>query len=126
TARGVCWSSEAAPALDDNFKPSGTGTGDFSCLITGLDPNTEYHVRAYAENSVGVAYGNEVTFITVIATPSVTTSPVTGITNNTAVSGGTVTYNGGGAIIEKGICWSTSPDPDIQDPRATSSSGTDS
>ena len=78
TARGVCWSTAAGPELDDDFKASGTGTGVFTCSLTGLDPNTEYHVRAYAENSVGIAYGNEITFNTGIAAPSVTTGQVTG------------------------------------------------
>ena len=119
TARGMCWGNEAEPSINDNFKVSGTGQGEFNCEITGLDPNTEYHVRAYAENSVGIAYGNEVTFTTGIAAPTVTTRQVTGITNNTAVCGGTVTYDGGGPITEKGICWSTTPDPDYGDSRIT-------
>lgn len=125
TARGVCWGTAAGPELDDNFKASGTGSGEFTCAITGLDPNTEYHVRAYAENSVGVAYGNEVTFTTGIAPPSVTTGQVSGVTNNTAVCEGTVTYNGGTATVEKGVCWSTSPGPDYEDSRITASSGGD-
>ena len=84
TARGICWSTLDEPALSDNFKASGTGLGEFTCTIDGLNPNTEYHLRAYAENSVGVAYGNEVTFITGTAAPAVTTSSITGITNNSA------------------------------------------
>jgi uncharacterized protein (TIGR02145 family) len=43
--------------------------------------------------------------------PILETSPVTGITINTAVSGGTITDNGGANIIESGICWNTSPEP---------------
>ena len=116
TARGVCWSTGAEPALEDNFKVSGTGSGEFNCTIDGLNPNTEYHVRAYAENSVGVAYGNEVTFTTGIAAPAVTTGQVSGVTNNAAVCGGTVTYNGGDPATEKGICWGLTPDPTIDDP----------
>jgi len=126
TARGVCWSTGAEPALEDNFKVSGTGSGEFNCTIDGLNPNTEYHVRAYAENSVGVAYGNEVTFTTGIAAPAVTTGQVSGVTNNAAVCGGTVTYNGGDPATEKGICWGLTPDPTIDDPgdyHLTASSG---
>lgn len=115
TARGVCWGAEVEPSLDDNFKPSGTGSGQFTCPITGLDPNTEYHVRAYAENSVGIAYGNELTFTTGVAAPTVTTGQVSGITNTAAVCGGTVTYNGGDPATEKGICWSLAPNPTLED-----------
>jgi uncharacterized protein (TIGR02145 family) len=125
TARGICWSTLDEPALSDNFKASGTGLGEFTCTIDGLNPNTEYHLRAYAENSVGVAYGNEVTFITGTAAPAVTTSSITGITNNSATCGGTITYNGGGTITEKGVCWSTSPNPDIQGAHTNVANGTD-
>jgi hypothetical protein len=42
----------------------GSGSGVFTSNITGLSPSTTYFVRAYAENSAGVAYGNEITFST--------------------------------------------------------------
>lgn len=123
TARGICWGTAAMPTLEDNFKASGTGPGEFSCIIDGLDPNTEYYARAYAENSVGVAYGNEVIFTTGIAPPSVTTGQVTGVTDNSAICSGTVTYNGGAPNTEKGICWSNSPDPDLDDSHVSVSTG---
>ena len=125
TARGVCWGTAAMPALEDNFKASGTGSGEFSCIIDGLDPNTEYYARAYAENSVGVAYGNEVIFTTGIAPPSVTTGQVTGVTDNSAICSGTVTYNGGAPNTEKGICWSPLPDPDLDDSHVSVTTGSE-
>lgn len=115
TARGVCWGTVAEPVLSDNFIASGTGTGEFTCSITGLDPYTVYHVRVYAENSVGIAYGNEISFTTSVAAPAVTTGQVTGITNDAAVCSGTVTYNGGTVSIEKGVCWNTTPNPGYED-----------
>ena len=46
-------------------KPSnGTGIGTFTSDMTGLLSGTLYHVRAYATNEAGTAYGNEVTFTT--------------------------------------------------------------
>ena len=125
TARGICWGTVTMPTLSDNFKPSGTGPGKFSCVISELEPNTEYYVRAFAENRVGIAYGNEVTFKTGIATPSVTTGQVTDITLNSAVCAGTVINSGGAPVIEKGICWSQAPDPDLDDSHASVSAGTD-
>ncbi len=62
TARGVCWNTTGSPTLADNFAEDGTGTGPFSSLITGLTANTPYYVRAYATNTSGTAYGDEVTF----------------------------------------------------------------
>ena len=123
TARGICWGTVTMPTLSDNFKPSGTGPGKFSCVLSELEPNTTYYVRAFAENSVGIAYGNEVTFKTGIAAPSVTTGQVTGVTNNSAVCTGTVTYSGGAPILEKGICWSQAPDPDLDDSHVSVSTG---
>jgi len=123
TARGICWGTATGPAIDDHFKASGTGPGEFTCTIDGLTPNTLYFARAYAENSVGIAYGNEVTFTTGTAAPTVTTGQVTGVTANAAVCGGTVTYNGGGTITEKGVCWSKTPDPDLQDSYTNVSTG---
>lgn len=125
TARGICWGTLTGPTLQDDFKPSGTGAGEFTCRIDGLNPNTEYYARAYAENSVGVAYGNEVTFLTGTAAPTVTTSSITGITNSSAICGGTVTFNGGGVITEKGVCWSTTPNPDILGAHTNVTAGTD-
>ena len=125
TARGICWGTVTGPTLQDEFKSSGTGPGEFTCMIEGLNPNTVYYARAYAENSVGIGYGNEVTFITETAAPIVTTSSITGITNNSAICGGTVTFNGGGAITEKGVCWSPSPNPDILGAHTNVTTGTD-
>lgn len=65
TARGVCWSTSANPTIALTTKTTdGTGTGAFSSNITGLLANTTYYVRAYATNSIGTAYGNEITFTT--------------------------------------------------------------
>ena len=64
TARGVCWSTSANPTTSDNKTSDGTGTGSFTSSITGLSPNTTYHVRAYATNTTGTAYGDEQTFTT--------------------------------------------------------------
>jgi uncharacterized protein (TIGR02145 family) len=64
-ARGVCWSTSANPTIALTTKTSdGTGIGAFTSNITGLSANTTYYVRAYAINSQGTAYGNEVSFIT--------------------------------------------------------------
>jgi hypothetical protein len=63
-ARGVCWSTSADPTLDDNKTTDGTGADSFVSALTDLEPNTTYHVRAYASTSKTTQYGNEVTFTT--------------------------------------------------------------
>ena len=64
TARGVCWDTESNPTVDGSHTSNGTGTGSFTSSITGQTANTTYYVRAYATNSVGTAYGEEVSFTT--------------------------------------------------------------
>jgi uncharacterized protein (TIGR02145 family) len=62
TARGVCWGTSPNPTIADNKTTDGTGAGVFTSSITGLTPNTSYHLRAYATNSVGTSYGNDLIF----------------------------------------------------------------
>jgi hypothetical protein len=65
TARGICWSTTTRPTTTLTTKTSETGTtGEFTSNMTGLTASTLYYVRAYATNSAGTAYGNEVSFTT--------------------------------------------------------------
>jgi hypothetical protein len=65
TARGICWNTAVNPTLTDNVTTNGSGTGSFATNLTGLISGETYYVRAYATNSVGTAYGNEVNFTTI-------------------------------------------------------------
>jgi len=51
---GICWSTNPLPTITDFSVSGGSGTGTFSCDITGLLPNTTYYARAYAMNSMGL------------------------------------------------------------------------
>jgi hypothetical protein len=64
TSRGVCWSTNSNPTISDNKTIETTGTGIYSSTITELTENTTYHVRAYATNKIGTAYGSDVSFTT--------------------------------------------------------------
>jgi YVTN family beta-propeller protein len=64
TARGVCYSTAANPAIGSNCTSDGTGAGAFTSTLTGLELNTTYHVRAYAISAAGVFYGSDVEFTT--------------------------------------------------------------
>lgn len=61
---GLCWSVNPNPVISDDHVAAETITGEFFCLITGLEPLTTYHVRAYAISSMGISYGLDVSFIT--------------------------------------------------------------
>ena len=55
--------------------------------------------------------------------PILTTTTISGITSTSATSGGNVTSNGGLEVTVSGICWSTSPNPDINDSITTDGTG---
>ncbi len=66
TSHGVCWSTSQEPTIDGNKTNEGTGVGIFESQLQDLDAGTTYYVRSYAVNSVGVAYGEEKSFVTLI------------------------------------------------------------
>jgi uncharacterized protein (TIGR02145 family) len=67
TARGVCWGSDSTITIANSKTIDSSGSGSFTSKITGLTSNTTYYVRAYATNSLGTAYGNPVSFKTLLA-----------------------------------------------------------
>lgn len=123
TARGVCWSTVANPTIAGNKSSDGTGTGTFTSSITGLSPNTTYFVRAFAINSAGASYGNEVSFRTTTGISAVTTVSITNITANSATSGGNISTDGGSVITSRGVCWGTLNNPTITGSKTTDGSG---
>lgn len=114
TARGVCWGTSQNPTISSGKTSDGTGTGIFTSSITGLIPGTTYYVRAYATNSEGTSYGNEVSFSSnPVLLATLTTATVASITQTTAVSGGNITSDGGGSVTARGVCWATTANPTI-------------
>jgi hypothetical protein len=125
TARGVCWNTAPSPSISNTKTTDGTGTGTFASNLTGLTAGTTYYVRAYATNSAGTAYGNELNFNTnPPVLPTVTTATVGSLTQTSATSGGTVTSDGGAPVTARGICWSTNLNPTVFDPRTNDGTGT--
>ena len=113
TVRGVCFGLNHNPTIADSKTADAKGTGVFVSALTGLKGNKVYYARAYATNSAGTGYGPEVTFTTLVDLPAVTTTDVTAINKTAAVSGGAVTYDGGGTVTAKGLAWGTSANPTI-------------
>jgi len=112
TARGICFSTtNQTPTIADTKTSDSKGTGAFTSAFTILKGNTTYYVRAYATNSAGTGYGPVVSFKTLVDLPVVTTTDVTLVTKVSAVSGGAVTYDGGGTVTAKGLAWGTGANP---------------
>ena len=112
---GHVWGTMDNPTISDNKTQLGktSSTGAFNSTLTGLSPNTLYHVRAYATNDVGTSYGKEITFTTSLADVVISTGSVNNITHKTATCQGEITSTGGNTIQERGFCWGTASSPTI-------------
>lgn len=127
TERGFVYAQVQNPTLNTATKVvvEGSGVGQYSTSVKSLETNKNYYVRAYLVYAQGVAYGDEKPFIIqTILSPSVTTSAVTNITYNSAEVGGNVSFDGGSEVTERGVCYSTSPNPTISDTKVIAGAGT--
>lgn len=119
SAYGHVWSESPAPTLESG---QSTDLGEtleeptsFVSGLTDLKPHTRYYVRAYAVNEIGTAYSADSTFETAKTDVILTTLDVTDIVHDAATCGGSISDDGGHIITERGVCWSTSPDPTVGD-----------
>ncbi|MEI6138069.1 MAG: hypothetical protein WCP85_02320 [Mariniphaga sp.] len=126
TTRGICWATTTAPTTSSNKLAIGSGTGTFSASITALSPSTTYYFRAYAINSQGTAYGNQVQATTLAVLPSLTTTAVSLLASTSFTSGGTITSDGGATVTARGLCYSLTQTPTISNNKTTDGSGTGS
>ena len=122
-ARGVCWSLDTTPDLSDNYTEHNTGgPGNYSCDIDSLKQGTKYYIRAFATNAMGTSYGN-LDSLQTLAVPTLTTTAASDITNNSAVSGGEITDDGGVPVIARGVCWSTTNIPTVDSTKTVDGTG---
>jgi len=123
TQRGVCFRTSPNPTISNSITVDGAGAGSFTSELMGLIPNTTYYVRAYAVNSAGISYGNEVSFNTISGIVAMSTTAASNVDFHSVVTGGNITSDGGDDIYVRGICWSTSPNPTTNDDYDASGSG---
>jgi hypothetical protein len=122
---GICWSTTSGPSVKDKHTNDSKEVGSYISNLTGLTPNTAYYIKAYAYTKAGVGYGNEVSFTTLpVVGATLTTADVTEVTSSTATSGGNITADGGGNISDRGVCWSPSVNPTIEDDKTSDGTGT--
>jgi uncharacterized protein (TIGR02145 family) len=91
--RGICWSKDITPTIEDSKTVEGGGAGAFISNMTNLDASTTYYVRAYAKNEAGIGYGMTMSFSTLGQIPSATTLSATEISTTSAVLNGVVNPN---------------------------------
>lgn len=114
--RGVCWSLNANPTISDQSADTdGSGLGSFSLDIEGLEPNTTYHVRAFAfNNNSNPGYGNEIIFTTGDILNF--TSEIPRNINTTRVDLNTTIAEAPGVYVSsRGYVLSTTPNPTVDD-----------
>ena len=115
SARGFCWDINPNPTKETHVLAAGAGLGVFSGKIEGLTSGVTYYVRAFADNSCGTAYGNEMTFTTTQKSlPVVRTLSVGSITYESATFYGEVVSDGGDAVTAYGVCWGLQMNPTIE------------
>jgi len=121
---GICWSTSTNPTVKDKHTSDAKEPGNFTSKLTGLTPDTKYYIRAYAANKTDIGYGNEVTFTTIpIALASLSTANIDSITSATALCGGNITFDGGGVITERGICWAIHQNPTTDNDKTLDGTG---
>lgn len=87
----------------------------FSAEINGLQENTTYCYKAYARNTQGIGWSESLSFVTEdFDLPFVKIARVV-VTNNSICVYCTVTDDGGSPISARGVCWSTTPEPTVDD-----------
>ncbi|MFN8257504.1 MAG: fibrobacter succinogenes major paralogous domain-containing protein [Bacteroidales bacterium] len=95
---------------------NGNNHTNIQAVLSDLLPNSTYHFRCKATTSIGTFYGEDRSFSTKIPElPSLITIDISNITFSSISSGGIINSDGGYAITQKGVCWSTSPNPTISD-----------
>jgi N-acetylneuraminic acid mutarotase len=113
TSKGVCWSINDPPTIEDSYSIDGSGEGIFESKIDTLNMGTEYYIRAYAINGKGVAYGEVFSFTTDTELPTVKTYVPESFSTTSATLGGEITCDGGSSLSNLGICLSSEPDVTI-------------
>ena len=113
---GFCWSTQPTPDITKDHIDLGSisSTASFSSVISNLQPDQKYFIRAFATISGGTVYGTQSEFTTLnTGVPLVTSDTVTDITLVSARSGGKVLNDGGFTVTARGICWDKDNDFDI-------------
>ena len=123
--KGVCWSTHHEPTVDDFTASYGPAIEQFPFEITSFEPNVEYYVRAYAVDLSGTSYSREVVAQSQqgITEPYVIATKIEDVTLTSAIGTGSVFWDGGAEVTERGICWSLNHNPTIDDFHASSGEG---
>lgn len=125
TSRGICWSVKQNPVVryKDSTANSGSGKGVFASSLTKLQQGATYYVRAFATNATGTGYGNQVSAVLPASLPTVSTTPITAVSDKIVNTGGNITSDGGSLVFARGVCWATTANPTLDNSYTTQGIG---
>lgn len=125
TTRGVCYDKQPAPNTSKSTAPfaGAATTAAYNVTLTGLDFASTYYARAFATGPDGTIYGEELTFTTLPVLATLTTTAATAVEGTTAITGGSVTADGGSAVTARGVCYGTATKPTISNSKTTDGAG---
>jgi len=117
SSHGFCWNTTGMPTISDSKVDLGATTKieTFTGSLTDLNESTTYYVRAFATNSTGTSYGEEVSYTTLADKPIVITTDAYSIRQTKAVVKGNLSDLGASDVTSYGFCWNTTGAPTITD-----------
>ena len=86
---GVCWGTSRNPIVEDSHLSTSNWSEPYVCTITGLEPGTKYHVRAYALHGLEYYYGEDKSFTTTIPSSHIIAATAIPADGGTIAGGGT-------------------------------------
>lgn len=105
TENGICWSTASIPTINDNKCFGGKGMGNFTSSIANLPLGSTIYIRAYAINTLGTTYSNQMTILTPSGIPTFGTTIVTSVSATSATLKANIIDDGGLPVLARGLCW---------------------
>ena len=109
-SKGICYGLKENPTISDSTLVIKEDVSDFKSTITGLTKNTNYYIRIFSKNKVGITYSDPISIKTLNLLPTIpilSSKDADSVTTTSAKLGGNISSDGDEVIIEKGIIIST-------------------
>jgi hypothetical protein len=123
--KGIVYGINSNPTIDDNKIEDSSTDVSFTIDISDLTQDVTYYVKGFVTNEVGTFYSDEISFITENGIASVQIDDVNTITTEGVIIDSRILSDGGSEITERGVVWSLSENPTIDDNKSVSSDSED-